>query len=1174
MVMAITKLFRLLRFEFWLSITMSMLVSSLAATSNPMSSSDLDTTMSPSQSTVINDFESMSSTPITTFQTDTNQSQSLQPSHGISNDDKIPIYLGGFFTLGGNWDGSGILPVVEMALEHINNRPDLLADYDLRMVWNDTQCDAGLGTKILFDQIFRKPQKLMILGPACSTATQAVAGTAHYWNLVTMSYASASSILSNRNKFPLFYRTYMPDAMYNPARVRLIKEYGWTRVATIHENHELFSLAIDNLLTLLRQANITIITSESFSENPRNQVENLKNQDAKIILANMYENMARRVFCEAYKQGLTGEGYVWFLIGWYSDGWYQVQDSDVTCTISQMKEAVEGSYYIATESLQLSPSKVPGITGLTAETYIKETLQRLDSPRYVNLNYTFNNLAPFGYDATWAVALMLNRSVEVMKNMTFSDGIPRRLENFTYEDEEMARLFFNLLNETEFTGITGPVSFKSGDRVGITQIEQLQLGCKSNQIQIGSTCLTLNTDKKTWSLASSTCSLGGDRTLFTPSLDAVEDLFDVVSEEGVTTTKWYIGLYVDADGQFSDVSGSLNQSELEAFTESLSPWSSSSSSGCVVIDINPSEENNNIVIVDCDETYPFICSESTKFLEQRLGLYDTAGDVLEWNSRALVWPGTGEPPLDRTPEVNIVIVNVYEGIDTYLYIIMCILASIGILFAVLFLVFNVKYRNQKFVKLSSPNLNNLIILGSVMVYSWIFLYGLDGNLVGSQTHQAVCQLRNWVLSIGFVIAFGAMFSKTWRVHRVATFKIMPRKRAIRDTQLYLIILFLVAVDFVILLVWQIVDPMVLQIRNLFLMNDPDDEFVMLQPYVKYCHSTYQTYWLVVMYIYKGILLLFGTFLAWETRKVKIPALNDSKLIGISVYNVFILCAIGVGVSYALRTEPAALFIFLSFVVLFCTTITLGVVFVPKIISVYKDPLGENATGKKNRTSGLETIDMRSSTCIDNAPEPSIVSSTGPYKDTQKLQEKVDMLEKQLQGTKDLNAILKDTDDNMCGLWCCGLSCGCSYRHGCFYSDEDDDSLPKYTIKQEESSSGVFTGNPKPRGQTKPTMSADDQAQVAVESNAVDVEVGIENGGYVSTSKDANDKETPPSPVLGSKDLSKTVSDGAEASPNNMSTWQSSSDLFGLPCGEGSEEASNVRVIAEDDTPCSDGEDEC
>ena len=38
-------------------------------------------------------------------------------------------------------------------------------------------------------------------------------------------------------------------------------------------------------------------------------------------------------------------------------------------------------------------------------------------------------------------------------------------------------------------------------------------------------------------------------------------------------------------------------------------------------------------------------------------------------------------------------------------------------------------------------------------------------------------------------------------------------------------------------------------------------------------------WLGLLYSYKGILLLFGLFLAWETRNVKIPALNDSHHIG-------------------------------------------------------------------------------------------------------------------------------------------------------------------------------------------------------------------------------------------------------------------------------------------------------
>ena len=48
----------------------------------------------------------------------------------------------------------------------------------------------------------------------------------------------------------------------------------------------------------------------------------------------------------------------------------------------------------------------------------------------------------------------------------------------------------------------------------------------------------------------------------------------------------------------------------------------------------------------------------------------------------------------------------------------------------------------------------------------------------------------------------------------------------------------------------------------------------------------------VYYIFQ----LFGAFLAWETRHVQIPALNDSKYIGMSLYNVTIMCVLGVGIT--------------------------------------------------------------------------------------------------------------------------------------------------------------------------------------------------------------------------------------------------------------------------------------
>ena len=52
---------------------------------------------------------------------------------------KIPIYLAGFFSLHSDFDMSGLLPAVELALDHINERSDILAEYELKMEWNDTQ---------------------------------------------------------------------------------------------------------------------------------------------------------------------------------------------------------------------------------------------------------------------------------------------------------------------------------------------------------------------------------------------------------------------------------------------------------------------------------------------------------------------------------------------------------------------------------------------------------------------------------------------------------------------------------------------------------------------------------------------------------------------------------------------------------------------------------------------------------------------------------------------------------------------------------------------------------------------------------------------------------------------------------------------------------------------------
>jgi gamma-aminobutyric acid type B receptor len=70
--------------------------------------------------------------------------------------------------------------------------------------------------------------------------------------------------------------------------------------------------------------------------------------------------------------------------------------------------------------------------------------------------------------------------------------------------------------------------------------------------------------------------------------------------------------------------------------------------------------------------------------------------------------------------------------------------------------------------MSSPYLNNLIIIGCIFTYTSVIILGLDSKLTSIEAFPYVCTARAWVLMAGFTLSFGAMFSKTWRVHSIFT----------------------------------------------------------------------------------------------------------------------------------------------------------------------------------------------------------------------------------------------------------------------------------------------------------------------------------------------------------------------------------------------------------------------
>ena len=113
--------------------------------------------------------------------------------------------------------------------------------------------------------------------------------------------------------------------------------------------------------------------------------------------------------------------------------------------------------------------------------------------------------------------------------------------------------------------------------------------------------------------------------------------------------------------------------------------------------------------------------------------------------------------------------------------------------------------------------------------------------------------------------------------------------------------------------------------------DPKDDNTVLIPKLIICKSIYLNTWLSLIYVYKGILLLYGLFLAYETRNVAYAHLNDSRTIGVCVYNVVVLSTIGAFMGMVLdHLYFTHLYVIISVCIIFPSSATIGLIFFPKV----------------------------------------------------------------------------------------------------------------------------------------------------------------------------------------------------------------------------------------------------
>uniref|UniRef100_A0A8C4DB43 Gamma-aminobutyric acid (GABA) B receptor, 1b n=1 Tax=Dicentrarchus labrax TaxID=13489 RepID=A0A8C4DB43_DICLA len=709
---------------------------------------------------------------------------------------KKKLYIGALFPMSGGWPGGqACLPAAQMAMDLVNNRTDILPDYELELIHYDSMCDPGEATKLLYDLLYTEPIKIVLM-PGCSSVSTLVAEAARMWNLIVLSYGSSSPALSNRQRFPTFFRTHPSATLHNPTRVQLFQKWKWTKIATIQQTTEVFTSTLDDLEDRVAEAGIEISVRQSFLTDPAVAVKNLKRQDARIIVGLFYETEARKVFCEVYKEKLYGKKYVWFLIGWYADNWFKINDPSINCTVEQMTEAVEG--HVTTEIVMLNPETVRGASNLTSQEFLAQLMSKLGGKNPEETG-GFQE-APLAYDAVWALALALNKTVGPLK----AKG--HRLEDFNYNNRAITAEIYRAMNTSSFEGVSGHVVFDAqGSRMAWTLIEQLQGG-----------------------------------------------------------------------------------------------------------------------------SY------------KKIGYYDSTKGNLSWYGNDK-WIGSG-PPADQT-----VVIEEFRYLSQKLFVSVSVFAGLGILLGIVCLTFNIYNSNVRYIQNSQPYLNNMTAVGCMMALAAVFPLGIDGLHVHRRQFPVVCQFRLWLLGLGFSLAYGSMFTKIWWVHTVFTKKDdkKDKRKHLEPWKLYATVGVLLSIDILSLMIWQLVDPLHITVEKFTREAPKGDLDVLIQPLLEHCSSEKMNTWLgewntkqimygltyilcSVVYGYKGLLLLLGIFLAYETKSISTEKINDHRAVGMAIYNVAVLCMITAPVTMILSSQQDASFAFASLAIVFSVYITLVVLFVPKM----------------------------------------------------------------------------------------------------------------------------------------------------------------------------------------------------------------------------------------------------
>jgi hypothetical protein len=225
-----------------------------------------------------------------------------------------------------------------------------------------------------------------------------------------------------------------------------------------------------------------------------------------------------------------------------------------------------------------------------------------------------------------------------------------------------------------------------------------------------------------------------------------------------------------------------------------------------------------------------------------------------------------------------------------------------------------------------------MLVGVMMMY-------LTAVFFVAETSKTMCGLTIWFGCLGFVITFSPLFVKSYRLWRIF-YSTKIRKVTLPDTELALYVLVIVAIDVVILAVWEAEAP--------FQPSSFSTALVDGNVRVTTTCSTANNSFVIASAAYLGGILLCGSILCFLIRNLQ-DEYNESPYITAAIYNTTFSASVVAAILAVIGDQTDAAYVMITFGLLWVATVTLVVLFIPKLFKVasYVPPSKNSSKNSRN-----------------------------------------------------------------------------------------------------------------------------------------------------------------------------------------------------------------------------------